>query len=312
MPSWLPYRNPGDGATASGGGAGGEQLDIPDLRLLPAESLVLHEHADEKRVARLEARLRTDGFLKNPPVVAPIPGTGRFVVLDGANRTSAIARIGCPHVLVQLVDYKSDRVQLQTWHHLIAGREPATFLQEISRVDGLVLQPAPLDEARKALTRRAILAYLVLPPSTPGDEPPVHTVDGVPGTDHHGPATSTALLNAMVDTYKGDPRVTIHRVSTDELEDLMSYYDNVSGLIVFPPYKPDDILRLAEAGTKVPTGITRHIISRRALRVNAPMSLLCGEEPLDQKNAWWHEQVKRKLEANEIRLYQESTYLFDE
>jgi hypothetical protein len=312
MPSWLPYRNPGDGAPASGGGAGGEQLDIPDLRLLPAESLVLHEHADEKRVARLEARLRADGFLKNPPVVAPIPGTGRYVVLDGANRTSAIARIGCPHVLVQLVDYKSDRVQLQTWHHLITGREPATFLEEISRVDGLVLQPATRELARQALVKRAILAYMVLPATGPEVAPAVYMVDGVPGTDHHGAETSTALLNAMVDTYKGDPLVGIHRVSTDELEDLMSYYDNVSGLIVFPPYNPDDILRLAEAGTKVPTGITRHIISRRALRVNAPMSLLCGGESLEEKNAWWHEQVKRKLESNEIRLYQESTYLFDE
>jgi hypothetical protein len=316
MPMWPVYRHPGPGPGASASGsrrkAGREHLDIPDLRLLPAESLVLHEHADEKRVARLESRLRTDGFLKNPPVVAPIPGTDRYVVLDGANRTSALARIGCPHVLVHLVDYKSDHVQLQTWHHLIAGREPATFLQDISKVDGLVLQPAPLDVARQTLTRRAILAYLVLPSPTPGAEPPVYTVDGVPGTDHHGAETSTALLNAMVDTYKGDPHVTIHRVSTDELEDLMSYYDNVSGLIVFPPYQPDDILRLAEAGTKVPTGITRHIISHRALRVNAPMSLLCGEQSLDEKNAWWHEQVKRKLEANEIRFYQESTYLFDE
>src|SRR5438067_8587497 len=120
---------PDTGASASSGKAGGEHLDIPDLRLLPAGSLVLHEHADDKRVARLEARLRTDGFLKNPPVVAPIPGTNRYVVLDGANRTTAIARIGCPHVLVQLVDYKSDRVQLQTLHHLITGRDPATFLE---------------------------------------------------------------------------------------------------------------------------------------------------------------------------------------
>ena len=33
---------------------------------------------------------------------------------------------------------------------------------------------------------------------------------------------------------------------------------------------------------------------------------------LEEKNAWWHDQVKRKLEGNELRLYQEFTYLFDE
>jgi hypothetical protein len=46
--------------------------------------------------------------------------------------------------------------------------------------------------------------------------------------------------------------------------------------------------------------------------VNVPTSLLSGPEPLEQKSAWWHEQIKQKLAANEVRLYQESTYLFDE
>src|SRR5215210_8801867 len=136
---------------------------IPDLHLLPIEALILHEHADEKRVARLEARLRADGFLKNPPIVAPIPGTQRYVVLDGANRATAVQRIGCPHLLVQVVDYTSGQVQLQTWHHLITGRAPTTFLEEIAKIEGLVLQPAALEVARMALGNRAILAYIAVP-----------------------------------------------------------------------------------------------------------------------------------------------------
>ncbi len=288
------------------------QMDIPDLRVVPIGSLLLHEYADGKRVARLATRLSEDGYLKNPPIVTPIPGTERYVVLDGANRTSAVMRIGCPDLLVQVVDYNSERVQLLTWHHLITGREPNTFLQEISRVEGLILHPSSLELARQALAQRSILAYVVLPPGADPDAASVYLVDGTPGTDHHGTETSTALLNAMVDTYKSDPRVAIHRSNTDELEDLMSYYDNVSGLIVFPAYTPDDIVKLAEAGTYVPTGITRHIISHRALRVNVPLSFLRSETSLEEKNAWWHDQVKAKLAANEIRFYQESTFLFDE
>jgi hypothetical protein len=253
--------------------------------------------------------VRENGYLKNPPIVADIPGTNRFVVLDGANRTSAVMSIGCPHLLVQVVDYNSDRVQLLTWHHLITGRDPQTFLEEIAQVEGLVLHPATLETARQALRQKAVLAYIVLPPGT---EPGVYMVDGVPGTDHHGTHMSTTLLNAMVNTYKGDPSVAIHRTGSDELEDLMSYYDQVSGLVVFPPYKPEDIIKLAEAGNHVPTGITRHIISYRALRVNVALDFLCRDESLEEKNAQWHEQVKAKLAANEIRLYQESTYLFDE
>lgn len=287
-----------------------ESFNIPNLRIIPTEALVLHEHADSKRVARLEARLRQDGFLKSPPVVAPIPGTERYVVLDGANRTSALRGMGSPHVLAQVVDYKSNEVQLYTWYHLITGRTPANFLQEIRRVPNIVLQEASVELAREALAVRSILAYIVVP--TERGNTAVYLVDGVPGTEHHGPESSTALLNATVDTYKGDPQVAIHRVNTDNLPELLEYYDDVSGLVVFPPYKPDDILRLAEAGTKVPTGITRHIISPRALRVNVPIALLTGSQPIEEKTAWWHEQLKRKLAGNEIRLYQESTYLFDE
>jgi hypothetical protein len=287
-----------------------EHLDMPDLRLVPTESLVLHEHADAKRVARLEQRLRTDGNLKNPPIVAPIPGTGRYVVLDGANRTTAVARIGVPHVLVQVVDYKGGNVELLTWHHLITGRRPEHFLREIESVPGLVLEPMSLEQAREALASRAVLAYVAVP--TPGGGQQMFGVDGTPGTEHHGTLTSTALLNALVDTYKTDPQVGIHRTNFDVLSELAPYYENISGLVVFPPYTPDDILELAGMGNKVPTGITRHIISPRALRVNVPLALLAGPEPLDEKNAWWHEHFKRKLADNEVRLYRESTYLFDE
>ena len=288
------------------------QFSIPDLRLVSIEALILHEHADEKRVARLEARLRGDGYLKNPPIVAAIPGTERYVVLDGANRTSAVRRAGYPHILVQVVNYKSGQVQLNTWNHLVTGRDPSTFLDEIRGVEGLVVEAASGNEARTRLDARAIIAYVVTPSPSGDVGSTVTSVNGPSSGSGHTAHTSTGLLNAMVDTYKSDPAVVIHRVNTYDLEGLSDYYNNVSGLIVFPPYTPDDILSLAGAGTKVPTGITRHVISPRALRVNIPVSLLSSDEPLEAKNAWWHEQTKRKLAANEIRLYQEATYLFDE
>jgi len=289
-----------------------EHLDIPDLRILPVEALVLHEHADEKRVARLAARLRTDGYLKNPPIVAPMPGSDRYVVLDGANRTSAVQLMGCPHVVAQVVEYAPPHVQLTTWYHLIAGREPKTFLEEIRAVKGLKAQPVPFTLARTMLASRSILSYLVLPPREDRSKSEVYMLGDTEGDNQQGLQNSTVLLNAMVDTYKSDPQVAIHRVNTDELDELMDYYDDVSGLVVFPPYSPEDILKLAEAGTKVPTGITRHIISHRALRINIPTNMLSSSDSLEEKNAWLHEQLKRKLAANEIRLYQESTYLFDE
>jgi hypothetical protein len=39
---------------------------------------------------------------------------------------------------------------------------------------------------------------------------------------------------------------------------------------------------------------------------------MSGTQSLEEKNAWWHDQIRRKLADNEVRFYQESTYLFDE
>ena len=101
------------------------KTDIPDLLIVPADALLLHEDVDIRRVEPLVERLRMDGLLKNPPVVAPVAGRDadgcenrRYVILDGANRTTALWKLGAPHHLVQVVDYRE--VELGTWGHLVA------------------------------------------------------------------------------------------------------------------------------------------------------------------------------------------------
>ena len=69
-------------ASASGG--------FPDLRIVPVSDLLLHEDVDLERVARLLDRLSADGILRNPPIVASLDGSDRYLLLDGANRVSAI------------------------------------------------------------------------------------------------------------------------------------------------------------------------------------------------------------------------------
>src|SRR3990172_164351 len=75
------------------------QHELPDLRILPIDHLLLHEEHDAQRSQPLGARLAADGVLRNPPVVAPLPGEDRFVVLDGANRVTALAVLNIPHIL---------------------------------------------------------------------------------------------------------------------------------------------------------------------------------------------------------------------
>jgi hypothetical protein len=272
---------------------------LPDLQVLPLCRLVLHEEADPQRVARLIQQLREDNRLKNPPVVAPILGTDRYVVLDGANRVTALMQMGFPHVVAQVVRYEDPGVELDTWYHVVAGISREEFSAALERVAGMHLEPSTLDEAREALAIGDAVAYIVFADA-------VYQVhNGSPGRRN-----DIRLLNDLVAAYKG--RARIYRASNDVFAKQAPIHPDITALVVFPKYRPADIMTLARNGDKVPTGITRHIIPGRALRINLPLSFLLEDKPLAEKQAWLQQWIRDRANANKIRFYSESTFLFDE
>ena len=76
--------------------------------------------------------------------------------------------------------------------------------------------------------------------------------------------------------------------------------------------EPAEIIDLARVGARLPAGITRHVIPRRALRINVPLSVLGDDRSLQDKNTWLKDWMKQKIARKEVRYYQESTFLFDE
>ncbi len=273
-----------------------KETDIPDLRIIPANSIVLHEDVDGRRVKRLVERLTQDGQLKNPPIVAPLPDKNRYVVLDGANRTTALWHLETPHHLVQVVNYED--VELDAWGHLIVGLTEKEF--ETRRLEtGLALTETTWEVAHFDLLARRISALLSPPDGT------VYAL-GRGGSL----AVEAADLRKLVSIYSG--RSAIHRVKAHTVEELVPYYDNITALIRFPRYTQADIITLANDGDKLPTGITRHVIPRRALRVNLPLEVLQRWQPTEEKQQWLSQWVKEKMAQRQIRYYQESTFLFDE
>ena len=293
-----------------------QDVELPNLQIIPAQSLLPHEKFERQRSEPLVARLRAEGVLKNPPVVAPIPGEDLYVVLDGTNRAESLKAMACPHVVVQVVDYDNPGVILDTWFHLVTDMASDDLLHAAKSIDGLRIEPARLRRARSELVHRRATAYLVVP------GPPVRR-GGVRGrlarqrqavgylAYVEGDVTlRTAVLARLVDVYESRGR--IHRVNTDRLESLLPLYRDVAALVVFPRYQPSEIVALARRGAFLPPGITRHVIPGRALRLNFPIEVLTDNRTLEEKNAWLQDWLRVKLAGKEIRYYQESTYLFDE
>lgn len=276
-----------------------ESSHLPELRMLSVAQLHLHETCDERRVDSLSQRLTEEGRLKNPPVVTPLPHSRNYMVLDGANRVSAFRRLCVPHIVTQVVSYDDPGIELGTWHHVVAGMPWPAFAAALDAVPNLHLEPCDIQVARQALAVGDALAYIVC-------------ADRVLLVRNGGEAGSSdiRLLNDLVGAYKG--KANIYRASNDDFSKQAPTYPDITALVIFPTYRPADLLGLVRRGEVVPSGITRHIIPERALRINVPLDLLAAELPLPEKQAWLDRWWRDRLDSNAIRFYAESTFLFDE
>ena len=272
---------------------------LPDLRMLPTEALVPHEDCDPRRIDRLSQRIRQEGRLKNPPIVAVIPDTERFVVLDGANRSTAFASMGIPHIVAQVISYGDPGVVLDTWYHVVCNMPLDEFEDALSRMDDLRLEACSLEQARSDLATNNAAAYIV-------SHKEVHKVCKPEGCEYR----DMRLLNDIVRVYKG--KADIFRASNDIWEKQEPYYPGITALVIFPQLRPADILQAARDGERVPSGITRHIIPQRALNINIPLDVLNADWSLERKRQWLHDWLMERMAANAIRYYAETTFSFDE
>ncbi len=273
---------------------------MPDLRIVPLHSLAPHEEHDAQRSGPLLERIRKAGTWLNPPIVAPM-GDGRYVILDGANRYHCLRELGYPYILVQSVDYESDAVQLDTWHHVVSHISWFELLRRLRELPGIIAEASDLLNARAALARREALAYVTL------NDGKAYTLASHAETL----AERNTTLRQIVDTYKS--RSVLNRINTDSLRTAREQYPNAVGIFVFPQYQPVEIVVAARDHAYLPPGITRHVIHGRAMRLHYPLSAFLEDGlSLEEKNADLKRWIQERSAHKRIRYYAEASYLFDE
>jgi len=272
--------------------------ELPALKMLVSNDLIPHEDVDPRRTEKLVKRILEEGWLKNPVVVTSIPGTEKWVVLDGANRTMAFQSSGIPNIVGQVVSYADPGVQLDTWYHVVSSMSLAEFEGALKGIPDLQLRASTLKEARWLLETEQALAYIVC-------ESGVRVVIS-PG----GRMRELELLNKLVATYRG--KADIFRASNDNWEIQKPFYPDITALVIFPRLRPADILYAAQNDYRVPSGITRHIIPNRAININIPIGILMADWPLERKTEWLDNWWMERMAANTLRYYAESTFSFND
>ena len=274
--------------------------DLPNLRIVPVPALHPHEHADDRRSAPLVEALRVEGVLRNPPVVLPLGSRPeRYMVLDGANRTTAFQQLGLPHVVVQVVHAGSSSVQVETWNHVVLDLPPDELRTCIADTPELALVASDDERAAYELSAGGTLAYLCL-------------ADGVYDIVSETEPLEARLdnLERLVGSYLGRGRV--ERSNARSAVELDRVFPSMTGLIVFRGFEVEEVVTAVAQDRLLPGGLTRFVISSRALRVNYPLARLASSADQEQKQAELDAWIQQRVAARRVRYYAEATFLFDE
>jgi len=270
---------------------------LPNLRILPIESLILHEDHDMQRTLPLVEKLRAAGILRNPPIVMPLmDGTHRYMVLDGANRVTALEEMEFPHIVAQVVASDDPHVILQTWNHVVWGMSARTLLSGLRKVKGI--EVAKVDTNR-TFEKKYVPVQVQLPDAT------YWLIESPNDLSGH-----IRTLHGIVNAYKS--KASLDRTNQTNINSFKKIHHDLTALIIFPEFKIKTVLKLAGRKTMLPTGITRFAVSPRALHLNYPLHELSSGKPIHYKEEYLAKWIDERVKKKGVRFYSEATFLFDE
>jgi hypothetical protein len=156
------------------------------------------------------------------------------------------------------------------------------------------------DQAAAEVRTGAAVAYVSLPDGS------VWQIDCTCGNTQE----RLACLSSLVINYFN--RARIERVNVTSCDAVLGIYADLAGVVVFPRFEVQDVIEVAASGSLFPSGLTRFVVSPRALRINYPIEALSRAVSIEEKqrelDAWIREVVARRG----VRYYAEATFLFDE
>jgi phosphoglycerate dehydrogenase-like enzyme len=267
------------------------------LRVVPMAKVMPHEHFDQKRVDRLAERLEEDGMLGNPPVVVESED-GRYIVLDGATRTTAMKQLGLKHGIVQVISTE-DGLGLHTWYHVICQISLDNLLELLHSLPNIMMEESDIESAPDAMFEYGGLCY-------------VQTVDNRVFLIYPAQGVNRLeALNQFTEAYIEAGHVD--RTLNSNIISLKNEYEYLAAVVIFPEYTVNQVMQATlSSGRLFPAGITRFLIPGRILRLNADLSVLKSDKSLREKNRGLHELLVEKQGKGDIRYYGEPVYLLDE
>ncbi len=96
------------------------------------DKMLPHEEIVTKRLEDLKKMILDLNAVDMPLIVAPIPGTNKYLIVDGHHRWAALKELGARKAPAIVIDYFDPSVKLYTWYPAFSG-ELNVFLDELMK-----------------------------------------------------------------------------------------------------------------------------------------------------------------------------------
>lgn len=276
------------------------KTDIFHLQIIPVSDIMPHELYDQSRAQPLVDNFQKENVLVNPIIVAQIDGK-KYLQLDGMNRFSAFKMLGIKSILCQIVDYNDqESVELSSWTHLFSDLGK-NFMRIMKRIPGLIVKIGEAEDIGHRYIKEEGMGRLCTICSKSGK---VFIVSANGSLSH-----KIDKLNKLVFLYKDRiiRDVLSSRPNQGDLKLLFMEHSGTNMMVIFPTFTRHQIVEIVKNGKLFPAGITRHIIRRRCLNVNVPLSLFANDKSAETQN---HE-FEKIISSRSFRLYEEPTVYFE-
>jgi hypothetical protein len=282
------------------------QTDIFHLSIIPIKDILPHEEFDESRAKPLVDKLKKEKQLTNPIIIASL-NNGKYLQLDGMNRFSAFKMLGFKSILAQIIDYNDqDTVELSSWVHLFSSSKEKC-LKYLESIGGISVKPGKMENVGHRYIKEEGFGRLCTLCCSNGEVFLISTNGNL--------LDKIGKLNQIVSFYKDRIVRDVLPADTNkgDIEFLLKEHSHSclipgeSMMIVFPTFTRHQIIETVKRGKLFPAGITRHIIRRRCLNIDAPLTLFDNHQSIEKQN----KELEKMLSCRLFRLYEEPTIYFE-
>jgi len=225
--------------------------------LIDVDKLVPHEEIVPGRLRDLVEKIKSEGVVDMPIVVAPIPGTDKYLVVDGHHRWAAVKELGYRKVPAIIIDYFNDSVKLKTWYPAIIGK--------IDKVlENLVKEGVRIEECRDPVIDEEELgkyAFIVL-----GRNGECYKIHG--GIEEQKKVSK--ILSKL--NLEGEFTLVYYGEKQEALQDLEK--GEIDYLFLRKQPTKQEVIQLARQNKVYSPKTTRHILPYTPAKTNTPLEKL--------------------------------------